>query len=61
MSPPVAALPFTFTRSSDAFKGSEYTSTSETAHGLLRVDDDRLVIQWRVSRTTERMGRGYET
>ena len=61
VSPPVAALPFTFTRSSDAFKGSEYTSTSETAHGLLRVDDDRLVIQWRVSRTTERMGRGYET
>lgn len=58
---PIAALPFSFTRSSDAIKGAVYTSTSEAVHGLLRVEEERLVIQWRVSRTTERMGSGYES
>lgn len=58
---PVAALPFSFARSSDAIKGAVYTSTSETVHGLLRVEEERLVIQWRVTRTTERMGGGYES
>lgn len=58
---PVAALPFSFARASDAVTGAVYTSTSETVHGLLRVEEERLVIQWRVTRTTERMGRGYES
>jgi hypothetical protein len=61
MTPPVAALPFIIKRSTDAWTLSEYTSTTVTAHGLLRVEDDRLVIQWRVSRTTDRHGMGYTT
>jgi len=61
MSPPVAVLPFVIRRSTDAFELSVYTSTTITAHGLLRVEDDRLVIQWRVSRTTDRHGLGYSS
>lgn len=61
MSPPVAALPFVIRRSTDAFTMSVYTATTITAHGLLRVEGDRLVIQWRVSRTTDRHGLGYSS
>lgn len=61
MSAPVAALPFTYKRTSDSYSGLEYTETTEKSHGLLRLEEDRLVIQWRVSRTTARMGLGYET
>jgi hypothetical protein len=35
---------------------SEITSTKETVYGLLRLDGDRLFIQWRIARTTDRMG-----
>jgi hypothetical protein len=35
---------------------SEITSTKETVYGLLRLDGDRLFIQWRTARTTERFG-----
>ena len=45
MSPPVAALPFVIRRLTDAFELSVYTATTITAHGLLRLEDDRLVIQ----------------
>lgn len=58
---PFAALPFSFTRTSDAIKGAVYTSTSESVHGLLRVEEERLVFQWRVTRTTAHMGSGYES
>lgn len=34
----------------------EITSTSEIIHGLLRVEEDRLVFQWRLSRSTEVVG-----
>ena len=50
------ALPFTLRRSKDTFTSSEFTSTTETAHGLLRLEGDSLVIQWRLARTTERFG-----
>jgi hypothetical protein len=36
--------------------GKEITSTVETIHGLLRVDGDALVLQWRVQRQTDRVG-----
>lgn len=32
------------------------TTTRETVHGLLRLEGDRLVIQWRVGRRTDHMG-----
>jgi hypothetical protein len=37
------------------------TTTSEIAHGLLRLDGDRLFIQWRVARKTEHVGMQIRT
>lgn len=51
-----AALPFTLRRSRDEFTASTVTSTTETVHGLLRLDAERLVIQWRLARQTDRIG-----
>ena len=53
----VSAVPFTLKRSSDLWdsKGG-YTATTETAHGLVRLEADRLVIQWRLAVRTESMG-----
>ena len=59
--PYTAALPFTLKRSKDEFGGVSLTSTTETVHGLLRLEGDRLVIQWRLARHTEHMGAGYRT
>lgn len=61
--PVVSAVPFTLKRSSDLYtSGGGYESTTETAHGLVRLEEDRLVIQWRVAVVTESMeGSGYET
>ena len=50
------ALPFTLRRSSDAFSSSSMTTTTETTHGLLRLDGDDLVIQWRLARKTDLLG-----
>ena len=50
-----AALPFILRRSNDVI-GVEITSTRETVHGLLRLDGDRVYVQWRVARSTERVG-----
>lgn len=55
--PRSTALPFTLRRSSDVYTSAEYTSTTETIHGLLHLDGERLVIQWRVARKVDRMGR----
>jgi hypothetical protein len=51
-----AALPFTLRRSHDVIGMSEITSTKETVYGLLRLEGDRLIIQWRTARETDRMG-----
>lgn len=53
---PFAAVPFFLKRSEDVFSASTVTSTTETVHGLLRLDGDRLVVQWRLGRRTERVG-----
>ena len=50
-----AALPFILRRSNDVI-GVEITSTRETVHGLLRLDGDRVYVQWRVARSTEHVG-----
>ena len=55
-----AALPFVLRRSHDVV-GWEITSTRETVHGLLRLDGDRLAIQWRVARSTEHVGMQIRT
>lgn len=52
----IAALPFTISRSDDVVGVREITSTREQLHGLLRLEADSLIIQWRTSRTTDRVG-----
>ena len=54
--PRVAAVPFHLRKSSDTFSATTVTSTTEVVHGLLRLEGDRLVVQWRRARHTERMG-----
>jgi hypothetical protein len=54
--PHSASLPFVMRRSHDVF-GREITSTTETIHGLVRLDGDALHIQWRAARSTDRVGR----
>jgi len=54
--PQTAALPFTLRRSSDVFSGSGMTTTTETVHGLLRLAEDHLVVQWRLARKTDHLG-----
>ena len=51
-----AALPFTLHRSEGVVGEKEITSTTEIVHGLLRLDGERLLIQWRTSRATDRVG-----
>ena len=60
--PSFAAVPFTLKRSSDLWdaKGG-YESRTETAHGLVRLEADRLVVQWRLAVQTEVYGETYET
>lgn len=59
----LAAVPFTLKRSTDLWTSSgDYESTTETAHGLVRLESERLVLQWRVAVRTESIdGAGYET
>lgn len=52
-----AALPFVLKRAEDVVGPNEIRSTSETIHGLVRLEPDRLVVQWRLSRATDRVGR----
>lgn len=54
--PRSAALPFTLKRSQDVLGAGSITSTTETIHGLLRLDGDRVRIQWRLGRRTDRIG-----
>jgi hypothetical protein len=58
--PRTAALPFVIRRSHDVI-GKEITSTTETIHGLLRLECEALTIQWRVARETDRVGSEIRT
>jgi len=59
--PHSAALPFLLKRGADVFSGEGMTTTTETVHGLLRLENDRLTIQWRVGRKTEHLGSEIRT
>ncbi len=50
------ALPFQLKRISQAFAAQEFSRTTERVDGLLRLDGESLVIQWRVARETQRYG-----
>jgi len=56
-----AALPFHLRRSRDVLGSGEMTTTTERVHGLLRLDGNRLVIQWRLTRKTETLGKEIRT
>lgn len=51
-----AALPFTIRRSNDLIARGRITTITETVHGLLRLGEDDLHIQWRIVRQTDRVG-----
>ncbi len=51
-----AALPFQLTRSSQVIAAGEIQQTTERIDGLLRLDGDPLVVQWRAARKTQRYG-----
>jgi len=51
-----AAVPFHLVRGQDEFAASTVTSTKEVIHGLLRLEGERLVFQWRVARHTDHIG-----
>jgi hypothetical protein len=59
--PHSAAVPFVLRRSNDVVGALTITSTTETVHGLLRLDGDRLVVQWRVARSTDHVGMEIRT
>jgi hypothetical protein len=56
-----AARPFLLRRSDDVIGEQGITSTAETVHGLMRLDGEHLVIQWRVARETDHVGREIRT
>lgn len=52
----LASLPFILRRSTDVFRADALTTTTETVHGLFRLEEDTLVIQWRKRREIEHVG-----
>lgn len=54
--PHSAALPFSLKRGQQVVGTKEITTTTEVVHGILRLDGERLVIQWRVARSTDHVG-----
>jgi len=56
-----AALPFFLKRSEDVIAGGSFISTHETVHGLLRLEGEQLVVQWRTARNTDHVGSEIRT
>lgn len=56
-----AALPFVLRRSHDVVAALEITTTRELLHGLIRLDGDQIVIQWRASREVSHVGTEIRT
>lgn len=56
-----AALPFVLRRTHDVVSGSGVTSTREELHGLLRLDGEQLLVQWRTTREISRVGHEIRT
>lgn len=53
--PHSAAVPFLLRRTNQVV-GLSITTTRETVHGLLRLEGERLHIQWRIAKSTEHVG-----
>lgn len=52
----VATLPFQLTTDHQVISNGTVTSTEERRHGVLRLDRETLVVQWRVEREVQRIG-----
>jgi len=56
-----SALPFVLRREHGVISHGEVMSTREELHGLLWLDGERLVVQWRAVREISRVGREIRT
>jgi hypothetical protein len=56
-----ATLPFLVRRSSDVITRMSVTSTTETVYGLFRLEEQRVVVQWRLHRSTDQVGMQVRT
>ena len=45
-----AAVPFVLKRGEDAMTSTSIESMRETIHGVIRLEQERVVLQWRVGR-----------
>jgi len=52
----VATLPFQLTTDHQVIGNGTVTSTEERRHGVLRLERETLVVQWRVEREVQRIG-----
>lgn len=59
--PHITALPFVLHREHGVVSGREVTSTRDHLHGLLYLNGEQLVIQWRTSREISRVGQEIRT
>ena len=51
-----AAVPFVLKRGEDVMTNTSVESTRETIHGVIRLESEQVVLQWRLDRKTEVMG-----
>lgn len=56
MAHPGSAVPFLLRRQNEVFSLMEMTTTKETFHGVLRIEEDTLVVQWSTARETQKVG-----
>ena len=56
-----AALPFVLHREHGIISGGEVTSTRDELHGLVYLNGEQLIIQWRTSREISRVGHEIRT
>ena len=49
-------LLYSLSRGHEVISGEGVVSTKETIHGLLRLEENHLAIQWRLAKTTDRVG-----
>jgi len=54
--PRLAALPFQLSTEHQVISGGSVTTTEERRNGVLRLDNDSVVVQWRVEREIQRIG-----
>ena len=59
--PHSTALPFHLKRSEDEFTSIQVITRVEQVHGLMVLDGERLVLQWRRATRTQKLGTGIKT